>query len=222
MRLLLIGKGSPSLRFFKKSLEGEFYTVDVCHAIESGLSMARVNTYDFIVVDDDEIDGAGFCCQLRQLGKTIPIIVLVSSNETEPRIKLLNFGADDCLAKPFSFEELFARIRAILRRPNQVEPDLLVISDLTIDLANHATTRSGQSIFLTKKEYELLAFLGRNRGKVLSRGSIMEHVWDMNADIFSNTLETHILNLRRKIDNNFETKLIHTMPGWGYKLDTKK
>lgn len=148
--------------------------------------------------------------------------MLTIQDDTDTKVELLNAGADDYVTKPFSFDELMARIRAIMRRPKVAMPEVVMVSDLLIDLSSHSVRRGDREVSLTKKEYELLEYLARNSGRVVSRGSLLEHVWDMNADPFSNTLETHMLNLRRKIDTAVDQKLIYTVSGRGYKLDTKK
>jgi DNA-binding response OmpR family regulator len=150
-----------------------------------------------------------------------PIILLSVTASTEEKINLLNCGADDYLTKPFSFKELLARIRALLRRPRSIESDILEIGDLRIDVARQKVTRGGKEIYLTRKEFSLMEYLMRHRSMVVSRGMIMEHVWNADSDPFSNTIEAHILNLRKKIDQGFGGKLIHTVPGRGYKIDVR-
>ena len=186
--------------------------------------MARTNDYDLILLDNmlPKKTGLEVCAEGRSRGKNMPIIMLTVQDEIPTKVSLLNAGADDYVTKPFSFEELSARIRAVLRRPQASLVEILNIKDLEINFNTHLVSRAGREIYLTKKEYELLIYLGRNQGRTVSRGMILEHVWDINADPFSNTLETHMLNLRRKVDSKFPLKLIHTIPGRGYKLDTQK
>jgi DNA-binding response OmpR family regulator len=163
--------------------------------------------------------GLDICKELRTRNIKTPIIGLSVKSETVNKIGFLNAGADDYLTKPFSFEELLARIRALLRRPKELQSDILEIGDLELDCKRHIVKKNGQEVYLTRKEFLLLEYLMRNRGTVLSRGMILEHVWDMNADPFSNTIETHIMTLRRKLDSERHARLIQTVPGIGYRFD---
>jgi DNA-binding response OmpR family regulator len=147
-----------------------------------------------------------------------PILILSVQSDIEQKISLLNCGADDYLAKPFSFAELSARVRALLRRPKQLEPSQLIVDDLILDRKTYTASRNQKTIYLTPKEFSLLEYLMKNQGTVVSRGMIMEHVWDNSVDPFSNSIETHIMNLRRKIDHGNKHKLIRTVPGRGYIL----
>jgi DNA-binding response OmpR family regulator len=143
-------------------------------------------------------------------------------SETWRKVDLLNSGADDYLTKPYSFDELMARIRALMRRPRDMDGDTIAIDDLVIDVRRQIVKRGGKGIYLTRKEFMLLEYLMRNIGAVLSRAMIMEHVWDMTNDPFSNTIESHILSLRKKVDTIPERKLIHTVTGRGYKIDLEE
>ena len=224
MRILLIEDEKELRESLKKSLEAECFNVDTASDGERGSYLARTNDYDLILLDNmlPKKTGLEVCAEVRSRGKNIPIIMLTVQDEIPTKVSLLNAGADDYVTKPFSFEELSARIRAVLRRPQASLVEILNIKDLEINFNTHLVSRAGREIYLTKKEYELLIYLGRNQGRTVSRGMILEHVWDINADPFSNTLETHMLNLRRKVDSKFPLKLIHTIPGRGYKLDTQK
>ena len=224
MRILLIEDEPRIVDFLKPCLEAERFTVDCAADGELGLFLAKTNNYDLLIVDNMLPKKTGYevCTELRLAGKTMPIIVLSVIAETGKKAGLLNAGADDYLTKPFSFEELLARIRALLRRPKEMKSETLRVDDLTLDAARHAVTRGGRRIHLTPKEFSLLEYLLRNRGNVASRGMILEHVWDMNADPFSNTVEAHILSLRRKLDADDGKKLIYTVHGLGYKIDTEK
>jgi DNA-binding response OmpR family regulator len=139
--------------------------------------------------------------------------------EMPTRVELLNMGADDFITKPFSFEELLARVRAVLRRPREIQKEILSVDDLILDSVRCRVERNGKEIKLTRKEFALLEYMLRNKGSVLSRGTLMEHVWEVHGDLFSNTIETHILNIRKKIDHPGAKKLIHTVSGRGYKID---
>ncbi len=222
MRILLIEDEKGIVDFLKPSLEAEPFVVDIAIDGERGSYLGRTNDYDLIVLDNilPKKNGLEVCKEIRKAGKTLPILVLSVKTETITKIELLNAGADDYLSKPFSLEELRARIRALLRRPKQIESEILTINDLTLDMKRCAVRRGKKEIYLTRKEFMLLEYLIRNPGIVLSRGMIMEHVWDMNADPFSNTIESHILSLRRKINFPGKKKLIHTISGRGYKIDS--
>ena len=224
MRILLIEDEKELRESLKKSLEAECFNIDTASDGERGSYLARTNDYDLILLDNmlQKKTGLEVCAEVRSRGKNMPIIMLTVQDEIPTKVSLLNAGADDYVTKPFSFEELSARIRAVLRRPQASLVEILNIKDLEINFNTHLVSRAGREIYLTKKEYELLIYLGRNQGRTVSRGMILEHVWDINADPFSNTLETHMLNLRRKVDSKFPLKLIHTIPGRGYKLDTQK
>ena len=221
MRILLVEDSKEIINFLKPSLEAELFAVDVAEDGEKGSFLGRTNDYDLIILDIilPKKGGLEVCREIREKGKTAPIIVLSVKTETVTKIELLNAGADDYLIKPFSLEELLARIRALLRRPKQIEGDILELDDLTLDTKRCTVKRGKREAHLTRKEFMLLEYLLRNKGIVLSRGMIMEHVWDMNVDPFSNTIESHILSLRHKIDFSGKKKLIHTVSGRGYKLD---
>jgi DNA-binding response OmpR family regulator len=223
MKVLIVEDDKQIREFLKPSLEAEYFVVDTAEEGLTGSELARNNTYDLIILDNvlPGKNGYDICKDIRSQGKSTPIIILSVVADTPKKVDLLNCGADDYLTKPFSFEELVARIRALLRRPTEFKAEVLVADDLQLDTAQHSVHRSGQDIYLTRKEFELLEYLMRNQGRVLSRGMIMEHVWDMNADPFSNTIETHILNLRRKIDAGGKSKLIQTLPGRGYRIAAK-
>lgn len=218
MRILLIEDDKQLCDSLKKALRNESYAVDTASDGERGSYLARTNDYDLVLLDSilPKKEGFDVCSEIRTSGNTTPILILTTRDEIPDKVRLLNIGADDYMTKPFSFDELSARIRAILRRPKNVVNDTLTIDDLTINLITQNVARGKEKIYLTKKEYELLVYLSRNPDQLLSRGVIMEHVWDINADPFSNTLETHILNLRRKIETNQSPKLIHTIQGRGY------
>jgi DNA-binding response OmpR family regulator len=221
MRILVVEDQKEIADHLRISLEAECFAVDSADNGEKGLYLARINDYDVIILDNllGQKSGMEVCSELRQSGKTVPIIILSVQSEINYKVALLNAGADDYLTKPFALEELFARIHALLRRPQPVQNFELEIADLKVDVRKHSVRREGREIYLTRKEFMLLEYLARNRGTVLSRAMIMEHVWDMNADPFSNTIESHILSLRRKIDTKGLVKLIHTVPGRGYKID---
>ena len=220
MRTLIIEDEINIVGFLKKSLESEYFVVDSVGCGEDGLYLCNVNSYDIIILDYmlPGINGREVCLEIRKKDKQTPIIMLSAKSGVINKVDLLNIGADDYLTKPFSVQELLARIRALLRRPQKIEGNIISIGDLSLDSLKHLVKRDKKEIYLTRKEFILLEYLMRNKGIVLSRGMIMEHVWDMNADPFSNTIEAHIASLRRKVDYK-NKKVIHTVPGRGYKVD---
>ena len=222
MRLLVIEDEKEILKFLKPALEAECFVVDTSLDGEEGFNLALTNNYDLIILDNmlPHKSGLEICKGIRAAGKKTPIIILSALVDTNKKIELLNAGADDYLTKPFSFRELIARIRTILRRPEEIAEDVMRIDDLELDSKRNEVKRDEKEINLTRKEFILLEYLMRNRGCVLSRGMIMEHVWDMNGDPFSNTIEAHILSLRKKLKTKENQKeLIQTIPGRGYKID---
>jgi DNA-binding response OmpR family regulator len=222
MRILIIEDEEGIAKFLQAGLESEYFAVDVAEDGERGSYLGRTNDYDIIVLDNmlPKKDGAQVCDEIRKAGKTTPIIMLSARAELGVKVELLNKGADDYLTKPFSFEELLARIRALLRRPIALSSEILTVDDLVMDTKQHITKRDDKEIYLTKKEFMLLELLMKKQGSVVSRGAMMEHVWDMNVDPFSNTIESHILNLRKKIATKGKKDLISTLPGIGYKIDS--
>lgn len=220
MRLLIVEDNKDIIDFLKPSLKAEGFIVDVAQDGEAGSYMARTNEYDLVILDNvmPKKDGYEVCREIRKDGKYMPIILLSVKAEVEDKVKLLNAGADDYIAKPFSFEELLARIKALMRRPRKIENNILRVEDLILDTGSHTVKCGQKEIKLTFKEFVLLEYLMKNQGKVLSRSVIIEHVWDANTDLFSNTIETHIFNLRKKIRQGNKKEFIHTVPGMGYKI----
>ena len=221
MRLLLIEDEPNIINFLKPSLESQHFAVDVAEDGEVGSYMARMNNYDIIVLDNilPNKSGLEICKEIRQTGDNVPIIVLSVRTETNIKVNLLNAGADDYLSKPFSIDELFARIRALLRRPQGLKGAILQLDNLTLDTSLQRATRGGKVLELSNKQMTLLEYMMRNKGSMLSRAMIMEHVWDMSVDPFSRTIDMHIQNLRKKIDLPEMKKLIHTQPRQGYRID---
>ncbi len=220
MRMLIIEDDVEIADFLEESLSAEGFVVDRAADGERGSYMARTNEYDFIILDYimPKKDGLAVCREIREVGKKTPIMMLSVRSEIPDRVNLLNLGVDDYVCKPFSFAEVLARIRAITRRPNILETNPLTFEDLVVDIQKQKVFRGQKEIYLTRKEFLLLEYFMRNLGNVLSRGLIMEHVWNIDTDPFSNTIEAHVLNLRKKIDAG-KKKLIHTVPGRGYKMD---
>lgn len=219
MRILIIEDNDDIRNAIRTYLEEEFFVVDAVATGEKGLSLARINEYDAIILDCllPDKDGLEVCQELRREGSIVPILVVSALADTHNKIAMLNNGADDYLTKPFSLPELRARIAALLRRPPVMVPDIITVADLKIDTSKQKVFRGDTEVYLTRKEFTLLEYLARNADRAVSRSMIMEHVWNMDTDPFSNTIEAHIFNLRKKIKNN-ETLVIHTVPGRGYKL----
>jgi len=220
MRILIVEDEKEIASFIKKGLQAEYFAVDVALDGEKGLWLARINNYDAIVLDIKlpKIDGQEVCRELRKEKKEVPIIMLTVKNDTETKVQCLNIGADDYLTKPFSFEELLARIRALLRREKSMKGDKFKIGDLELDTMTHGVSRARTPINLSRKEFVLLEYFMRNPGLVLTRNMILEHVWDMNADPFTNTVDVHVKFLREKINKGFGKKLITTVHGCGYTI----
>jgi len=205
------------------SLSSENFVVDVAYEGDSGSFMARVNKYDVIILDYvlPNKNGLEVCKEVRENSITTPIIMLTSKNDVLTKIELLNSGADDYITKPFSLEELIARIKAVTRRPKQIEGDVFSSGNIKINKDNQEVTLSKKKIYMTRKEFLLLELLMRNQDKVVSRAKIIEYVWDNNANPFSNTIEAHIRNLRRKIKDKNRT-IIESVAGRGYKMNNTK
>ena|SRR5437588_11543213 len=220
MRVLLVEDDPRIARFVSQALREQAYAVDVTADGEDALYKAAINDYDAVILDVmiPGRDGFEVCRELRAEGLTVPIIMLTARDSVQDRITGLDTGADDYLTKPFEVAELLARLRALLRRGNAVRPATLTIADLVIDTRAHQVTRGNRKIELTAKEYALLEYLARERGRVLTRAEIAEHVWDENFDPLSNLIDVNINRLRRKIDDGFSTPLIHTRRGEGYML----
>jgi two-component system, OmpR family, response regulator len=220
MRILIVDDDNDICQFLRSGLEAELFSVDTASDGEEGSYLARTNDYDLVILDYalPKKNGKEVCSEVRAAGKAMPILAVSVTSELPTKIEMLNMGVDDYLTKPFHFDELLARVRALLRRPKNIQSEILKIDDLEVDTTRYRVFRSGNEIVLTRKEFQLLEFLLKNQDNVVSRGSIMEHVWDRRGDLFSNTIETHILNLRKKLEIGSKKKLIHTIPGRGYRL----
>ena len=206
-----------------KGLREQAYAVDIAQDGDAALYQASINDFDLIVLDVllPHRDGFEVCRELRARGDATPILMLTARAAVDDRISGFDAGADDYLTKPFSFRELIARIRALLRRDSQLRPDIYQLEDLVVDSANHRVSRASRAIELTAKEYALLEYLVRRAGQLVSRSEIAAHVWDDSFDPFSNSIEVYMNRLRKKIDEDHPVKLLHTRRGEGYMLDVR-
>ena len=218
MKILVVEDQEETAAILKRKLEAECYAVDVEHDRERGFYRARTNDYDLILLDNGlpGKNGGEICAGLRKYKIATPIMILSVQTEIEEKVALLDCGADDYLAKPYAWSELSARTKALLRRPAMFTPMALTVDGLTIDRDTFSFSYSGRTERLTPKEFMLLEYLMRNAGKVVSRGDILEHVWDGGADQFTKSLEMHIVNLRKKIDPRDRNAFIRAISGCGY------
>ena len=224
MRILIVEDEKEISELLARRLRANKYEVDVAEDGEKGLFLARTNDYSLIILDYNlpKRDGRQVCKIIRQEGVDLPIIMLTVKSELENKVDMLDLGVDDYVTKPFFLDELMSRIRALLRRPKHVEREIITVGDLVINKNNFKVKRKDKEIYLTRKEFMLLVYLVKNKNRVISSEAILEHVWDMNADSFSHTVKTHIMNLRRKIDSEFKAKLIHTVTSRGYMVSVEK
>jgi len=222
MKILLIEDDKNIILSLVPSLKETGYITDSVYNGEDGYFAAQTDIYDLIILDYNipKLDGREVIKKIRNIGISTPIIMLTVRSEIKERVDILQIGADDYLTKPFSLSELLARIKAVLRRPKQLEEKILKINNVELNPDKFTVTKNNKRIFLAAKEFSLLEYLLRHKGQILSRQNIMEHVWDENADPFSNTIEVHIRNLRRKLEND-GNKLIFTVSNRGYKIDTE-
>ncbi|MFZ1250546.1 MAG: response regulator transcription factor [Candidatus Microsaccharimonas sp.] len=220
MKILVIEDDQAILNALKEGLEDEAYAVDIASNGDEGLRSAQADTYDLIILDVmmPEKNGYEVCKELRFGNDKTPILMLTAKGQDTDIVHGLDTGADDYLTKPFSFDVLLARIRALLRRPDEKIAEVLQVADLTLDPATKIVKRGDTGIYLTTKEYAVLEYLMRNQGKVVSKTNIIHHVWDFDADILPNNVELFIMFIRRKIDKPFPTPLIHTVTGFGYRI----
>ncbi|TRZ49618.1 DNA-binding response regulator [bacterium] len=220
MRILVIEDEKHIADFIKQGLKEEGYSVDVAYDGEKGYFLAGTEEYDAIVLDlmIPKIDGVTLCKKLRQDKISTPILMLTAKDSVDDKVRGLDSGADDYLTKPFAFKEFLARIRVLLRKDTSAIPTKLQVADLVMDILTHKVIRDGKEIILTTKEFSLLEYLIRNAGKVVTRTTISEHVWDINFDTTTNVIDVHITALRRKIDHTHKNKLIHTIRGRGYTI----
>ena len=223
MRLLVVEDEKKVASFIKQGLEEEGYAVDLALDGEKGLEMALDGVHDLIILDISlpKMDGLQVLKKLRQQKVNTPVLLLTVRATIEDKVLGLDAGADDYLTKPFAFQELVARVRALMRRRAEADPALLQVADLILDPARRVVSRGGEKIELTAKEFALLEYFMRNRGRVLTRTLMIEHVWNYDFDTMTNIVDVYVNYLRKKIDNGREPKLIHTVRGVGYVLKTE-
>ena len=223
MKVLMVEDERKTAAYLKRGLEENGFVVDVAHDGDDGAYLAQTQSYELVILDVllPAQDGWNIIADLRRRGILTPVIFLTARDAVRDRVKGLELGADDYLVKPFAFSELLARMRSILRRGPARRPALLTFADLDLDVNRHRAQRAGRVLDLTPKEFQLLSLLLQRSGEVLSRTLIAEQVWDINFDSDSNVVEVHMRRLRSKVDDPFETKLIHTVRGVGYVLDRR-
>lgn len=220
MHILLVEDEKKVASFIQRGLEAEHYTVDVAHDGEIGLIRVFDGDYDLLILDVmlPKRDGLSVLHEVRRHKLNIPVLLLTARDTVADKVAGLDHGADDYLTKPFAFEELLARVRALLRRGAPMPAPVLTLADLRLDLVTRQVTRANKRIELTAKEFALLEFFLRHPGRVLSRTLIAQHVWGVDFDTFTNVIDVYVNYLRKKIDTDCESKLLHTVRGAGYVL----
>lgn len=220
LRILLVEDERNAAGMLAKGLRERAYAVDVALDGDDALYRLSINSYDLVLLDLmlPRKDGYAVCRELRGTGSMVPILMLTARDAVSDRVAGLDAGGDDYLIKPFEFDELLARVRALLRRGPALRPETIQVGDLVIETQAHRVRRAARYINLTSKEYALLDYLARHAEHVIGRAEIAEHVWDENFDPFSNLIEVYIQRLRRKIDEQHDYKLLHTIRGEGYML----
>ncbi|HNX68931.1 MAG TPA: response regulator transcription factor [Candidatus Omnitrophota bacterium] len=221
MRILLVEDDSRVAGFVRRGLREEQYAVDRVADGEQALQEAQTNEYDLIILDLmlPRKDGMEVLRELRAGKNNTPVLILTAKDKPKDKVDGLNAGADDYLTKPFGFEELLARVRALLRRRGDMIPTVLSAGDLEVDTVKHKVRRTGRDIDLTNREYALLEFFLRHPNQVVTRTMLSEHVWESSFDSFSNVIDVHIARLRQKLDDGSEPKLLRTLRGKGYILE---
>ena len=220
MRILIVEDDAALSSFIRKGLEAEHHTVDVAHDGNHGCSLAMEVDYELVVLDLNlpGIDGLSVLKSVRERKPSLPVLILTARSRIEDRVECLDLGADDYLVKPFSFVELAARARALLRRSRLPSESVLNVRDLSMNRVERKVERAGRHIELTAKEFALLEYLMRNAGRRVTRAMIIEHVWNLSFDSTTNVVDVYINYLRRKVDDGFSPALIHTVRGVGYQM----
>jgi DNA-binding response OmpR family regulator len=220
MRILVVEDEKRIADFLSRGLESAGYAVDVAHAGHTAVEMVHAAEYDLVILDLGlpDTDGLSVLQKIRNRKVIPPVLILSARDSVDDRVKGLEQGADDYLVKPFAFVELLARVRVLLRR-GQPTPEKLQVGELTLDCIRRRVTRANENIELAPKEFSILEYMMRNRGRPLSRTMIVEHVWDMDYDGLTNIVDVYIRHLRSKIDDRWPMKMIRTVRGIGYMLD---
>ncbi|HAX17081.1 MAG TPA: DNA-binding response regulator [Actinobacteria bacterium] len=220
MRLLLVEDQKKLVTYLKKGLENNSFAVDFSYDGKKGLELALYGDYDLIILDImlPEMDGIQVCKSLRAKKIDTPVLMLTAKDAIADKVEGLYTGADDYLTKPFSFDELLARIAALLRRPHKKEPEILTSQDISLDNLKHIVKKGQNKLDFTLKEYSVLEYLLRNKGQVLSREQINDHCWDFNNNSFTNNVDVYIKRIRKKLDEKYLEKYIQTVYGVGYKF----
>lgn len=223
MKLLVVEDEEKSASFLYNGLTEGGFVVDLAYDGEAGLHMARTGEYDLMILDLllPKKDGWAVLKEVRTMARALPVIVLSAIGETMDRVRGLDLGADDYLAKPFAFSELLARVRSVLRRGPDRHTEVLRIGDVELDVARHRVSRAGNRMELTLKEFQLLSLLMRRSGELVTRRTISEQIWEMHFDSGTNVVDVHIRRLRAKLDDTSPNKLIHTVRGMGYMFEPK-
>src|SRR3954452_8648348 len=223
MRFLVVEDEKRIADFLSRGLESAGYAVDVAYDGNTAIEMVHQTEYDLVILDMmlPDMDGLQVLEKIRNRKTSPPVLILSARGGVDDRVKGLELGADDYLVKPFAFVELLARVRVLLRR-GQPTPERLQVGDLILDCIRRKVARSGENIELAPKEFSILEYMMRNRGRPLSRTMIVEHVWDMGYDGLTNIVDVYIRHLRSKIDDKWPTKLLHTVRGIGYMLDANE
>ena len=224
MRILLVEDEVKIANATKRALELQTYAVDVVHNGKDGLDMAIGEEFDLIILDVmlPGMTGTEVCRRIRSQKITTPVMMLTAKGQIIDKVEGLDNGADDYIVKPFSFEELFARIRALIRRPKELEESILSIKDLTLDPIKKKVKRAEKTVTLSLREYALLEYLMRNKNIIVTKDQIISHVWNYDADVLPNVVEVHIKHLRDKIDTPFDVQLIKTIRGFGYEISDEE
>lgn len=222
MKVLVVDDDKNTAQLVKESLAAYSHTIDISGDGADGSFLARSYDYDAIILDYSlpKKDGITVCKEVRSAGKTTPILFISNTDDVDTKIDALSSGADDYITKPFSLAELKARVDAVARRPKVIKSSLLKVCDLNLDGSSNMVSRGAKSVHLTRKEFHILEYLMKNSGMVMSRPQIMEHVWTVDGNPFSNTVEAHIRNIRKKLNLGGAKNLILNIPGRGYVIDS--